>query len=326
MKLSIIVPVYNKSKYINRCIQSILSQTFTDFELILVNDGSTDDSGDRCNFYAILDSRVVVIHQNNHGVSAARNAGLNIARGTYIGFVDCDDEIDPDMYSTLINTAKHYDADISICGVRKVFPYKVELYYGTNAIKVYNKIEAIGGLFKKKFSRSVCDKIYKAEIAKKIKFEGYMNEDTFYNFLIFIETNKIVFNDVIKYNYLIRDNSVTMTKFSKKDLDTIFFSERMIKICEEKLPELIYNAKYYDLVNNISLLNLILMSKKELHLNEYNHVVRNLDNYSNYVNKNSIKSKHKYAYNIFKLNPTIYEFLMKTYCKITNADVSKKNN
>jgi len=322
--LSIIVPIYNKELYIDPCMQSILDQTFIDFELILVNDGSTDASATRCDYYAMLDKRVIVIHQDNQGVSAARNAGLNIAKGNYIGFVDCDDELDPDMYETLINTITEYQADISICGVRKIFPHKTDLYYGTNTIRVYNKTQALEGLLKKEFARSVYDKVFKADLAKKIKFEGSMNEDTFYNFLVLLEADKIVFNDVIKYNYIIRESSVSMSKFSKKYLDIIHFSKRMVEICQEKMPELVAEAKYFDLVNNISLLNLILMSKKELYLNEYKEVVANLKGYSKYVNKSPIRGKHKYAYKIFNFSPTAYEVFMKIYCRIIGADVAKK--
>lgn len=105
-ELSIIVPVYNVEEYLPKCIDSILVQTFTDFELILIDDGSPDRCGEICDEYAAKDSRIVVIHQKNQGVSAARNAGLDIAKGTYIGFVDSDDWIEPELYQTAIRTAE----------------------------------------------------------------------------------------------------------------------------------------------------------------------------------------------------------------------------
>ena len=115
-ELSIIVPVYKVEKYLPKCIDSIQTQTFSDFELILIDDGSPDRCGEICDEYAAKDSRIVVIHQNNAGVSAARNAGLDIAKGTYIGFVDSDDWIEPNMYQLLVAAAEGHRADVSICG------------------------------------------------------------------------------------------------------------------------------------------------------------------------------------------------------------------
>ena len=122
VSLSIIVPVYNKEKYLSSCIESILGQTHPDFELILVNDGSTDGSGLICEKYQQLDGRVQVIHQNNAGVSMARNVGLKRAAGQYIGFIDSDDTIDRDMYKTLLENLVKHGADISVCRMRVFYP------------------------------------------------------------------------------------------------------------------------------------------------------------------------------------------------------------
>ncbi len=118
-ELSIIVPVYKVEPYLPKCIDSILAQTFTDFELILIDDGSPDRCGEICDEYAAKDSRIVVIHQENKGVSAARNAGLDIAKGEYIGFVDSDDWIEKTMYKRLISIMQADDTDIAICGCKQ---------------------------------------------------------------------------------------------------------------------------------------------------------------------------------------------------------------
>lgn len=121
-ELSIIVPVYKVEKYLPKCIDSILAQTFRDFELILIDDGSPDRCGAICDEYAAKDSRIKVIHQQNAGVSAARNAGLDIATGTYLGFVDSDDWIEPEMYETMITTAKEKQVDVVVCGLEYIGP------------------------------------------------------------------------------------------------------------------------------------------------------------------------------------------------------------
>ncbi|WP_227166600.1 glycosyltransferase, partial [Enterococcus faecium] len=112
-EISIIVPVYKVEKYLRKCVDSILAQTFTDFEVILVDDGSPDNSGKICDEYAEKDNRVRVIHKENGGLSSARNAGIDVARGKYLGFVDSDDYIDEDMYEILYENLKIHDADIS---------------------------------------------------------------------------------------------------------------------------------------------------------------------------------------------------------------------
>jgi len=118
--ISIIVPIYNAEKHLHRCIDSILDQTFKGFELIIVNDGSNDSSGKISDAYALKDSRIKVIHKNNGGASSARNAGLEAAEGDYIGFVDADDWIEPDMYSAMHNKAQEYDLDLVLSDYRRV--------------------------------------------------------------------------------------------------------------------------------------------------------------------------------------------------------------
>jgi glycosyltransferase involved in cell wall biosynthesis len=322
--LSIIVPIYNKEAYIDLCIQSILKQTFKDFELLLINDGSTDACAARCQHYAELDERVTVVYQENQGVSAARNIGLQLAQGSYIGFVDCDDTLEPDMYEVLLATAKQYASDITICGVRKIFQDKIELQYGSLNIIEYNRADAVAGLLQKDFPRSVYDKVYKAEIAKSIAFEGHIYEDTFYNFLAMSKAEKVVFNDRVKYNYTVRDNSVSMEKFSKKYLDSTDFSKRIVDVCRREMPDLIIKAQYFDLITNLSLVNLLLVDQKDSYPLEYKSIVDYLQGYLLYVRENPVKRKHKYAIYMLGLNPFIYEIFMKIYCKITDADFSKK--
>ena len=121
MILSVIVPVYNAEKYLDECVQSILAQTFAEFELILVNDGSTDRSGAMCDQWALKDSRISVLHQSNAGQSAARQNGIRAARGEFVAFVDSDDKIEPRMYETLLTAQRQYNSDYVICGLKRFF-------------------------------------------------------------------------------------------------------------------------------------------------------------------------------------------------------------
>ena len=127
-QISVIVPVYKVEQYLKRCVDSILHQTFSDLEVILVDDGSPDNCPAMCDKYAGTDSRVKVIHQKNAGVSAARNAGLSVASGEYITFVDSDDFIDPQMYEKMLAVAEKYDCDVVMCDCMKEFPDHQEVY------------------------------------------------------------------------------------------------------------------------------------------------------------------------------------------------------
>lgn len=118
--ISVIVPVYNVELYLEQCLNSIINQTYKNLEIILVNDGSTDNSGVICDLYANIDNRIIVIHKDNGGVSSARNAGLNVAKGNFIGFVDPDDWIADDMYEKLYLNIQNFNANISVCKFRKV--------------------------------------------------------------------------------------------------------------------------------------------------------------------------------------------------------------
>lgn len=324
VSLSVIVPVYNKESYIDSSIYSILNQTYADFELILVNDGSTDNSGKICDHFAAQDPRVKVFHQQNQGVSVARNKGLELAQGMFIGFVDCDDTLEPEMYAVLIKNMVAHGADVSICGIKKFFPDKEEAFFGTGTIKVYSRAEGVAALLKKEFMRSVYDKVYEAGLAKSVQFEGRINEDIYYNFLVLIKASKSVFDDTLLYNYIIRENSVSMSRFSAKWMDTIALSRKIVNLCEQQLPELNPVAEEFDFVTNISLLNLLILSGKSANLEDYRKVAQNMRGYAALVKRGGVRKKHRYAFNIFKLSPALYEQSMKIYCRLTDADVSKK--
>lgn len=165
-KLSIIVPVYNVEPYIRRCVDSILSQTFKDFEAILVDDGSPDNCGLIIDEYALKDSRIVPIHQSNKGVSAARNEGLRVAKGAYIGFVDPDDWIEPDMYSILIDAIESFNCDIISCS----WFYNNGEYENENHTGLSSQVLSGSEYMKRMFdippsiSGSVCSKLFVKDI------------------------------------------------------------------------------------------------------------------------------------------------------------------
>jgi len=324
--LSIIVPVYNKEKYIDSCIQSILNQTFGDFELILIDDGSTDGSGEKCDYYKNIDQRVLVHHQKNMGVSAARNTGISLSRGTFIGFVDSDDLLEPDMYELLIKNAIQFEADISLCGTRKtIYEVKENSKSGNNHVTVYNKTEALSAFFNEKLGMGVYNKIYQADLAKNITFEGSMFEDVFYIFKVLLNTNKVVANEQRKYINLVRDNSVSVSKFSTKYLQVTNTTQRMVNIAREKTPEVLDAAQKLDFIMSISQLNLLLLSNRKNFSEEYKQTVLHLNSYASFVkNNNNIKTKHRIAYKLFRASPELYAFIMELYCILTGRTIIRR--
>lgn len=324
--LSIIVPVYNKENYLDDCITSILSQSFTDFELIIVNDGSTDGSALKCKQYAAQDSRVIVIDQPNGGVSAARNKGLSMATGVYTGFVDGDDSIDNDMYELLVNNARTYEADISACRIRTVFPYKSVSPNETAGPVIYNRHDSLLKFFKGHLDMNLNNKIYRTAIARTISFTGRMYEDILFMCKAFLQANSTVVENVVKYNYILRDNSVSMSKFNEKYFETVGVSAEMLALVAKKSVEIVSEAEVFDVTTNISLLNLLLLAGKNQYTDQYNAVVKRLKGYE-YLLRNTgpIRQKHRYAFRLFSLSPDLYAGLMYIYCRITRSEAVKRS-
>ncbi|MGY4539590.1 glycosyltransferase involved in cell wall biosynthesis [Mucilaginibacter sp. UYNi724] len=323
--LSIIVPVYNKERYIAACFDSILNQTYDDFELIVVNDGSTDGSYQKCLEYAVKDNRIKLIDQKNAGVSAARNKGLSLAKGTYIGFIDSDDTIEADMYEMLINNICAVDGDISVCRLRAVFPNKTVSPRENEGSMVYKHDEALQLFFKGQFDVSANNKIYNAKLLKNIRFEGRIYEDILFVCKAFLAAQTVVFENKVKYNYLVRENSVSMSKFDSHYMESIVVSSKMVSLMTDESKQAIEYAKAFDVMANISLLNLLLMAGEGKYLAEYCKVVGNLNAYKSFISTSGlIRKKHKYAFKIYSAFPKLYSGLMYAYCLMTGSELIKR--
>lgn len=213
--VSVIIPVYNTEKYLNQCINSVLAQTLSDIEVLLIDDGSTDGSGKICDDYARKDKRIHVIHTSNHGVSHARNKGLEQAKGEYISFIDSDDWIDPDMIATLYRLIQTHHADLSTCG------YIIEDENGSviynikeKVIYTLNKWDAIYSLFHDKYYKykgNLCDKLYNKSIIERqqLKFNEkiYYNEDRLFIFQYLNECQSMAYTTSPYYHYIMRPTS-----------------------------------------------------------------------------------------------------------------------
>lgn len=226
-EISIVVPVYNMERYLTQCVESILAQTFTNWELLLVDDGSTDNSGKMCDEWSKQDNRVKVIHKENTGQADSRNIALKNARGRYIGFVDSDDWIEPNMYETMYSVATQQDADIVICGYADEYVKRAEVYNNDNKTVIYTQDEAIERLIYDNEIRSyLWDKLFRREILGDEMPKGRIFEDYAIMPRWFANAKKIVSLHVPLYHYRQRRGS-TIYSDPAKNRYMFFLAEQM---------------------------------------------------------------------------------------------------
>ncbi len=249
--ISVIVPVYNVEKYIAACVDSILAQTYTNLEILLVDDGSTDSSGALCDEYARRDVRVRVIHQENGGLSDARNTGMQSAQGTYFAFVDSDDFIAGDYIAYLYGMIEKHHAQIAVCGYQKVYPGDENSCYGTqtdkhnsvNSEKVYRTEEGLRQLlYQRGMITSAWGRLFDASLfiqADAIQFPvGKLHEDVAVMYKLFGAADTIVCGDEAKYYYLQRADSIVNQQFDRRRMEYIAFTGECIQFMEDFYPNL----------------------------------------------------------------------------------------
>ena len=245
--ISIIIPVYKVEKYLEKCIQSVINQTYENLQIILVDDGSPDNCGKICDEYAQKDHRIEVIHKSNGGLSDARNKGLEIAKGEYIGFVDSDDYIEADMYEVLYNLLKQYNADVSICNFYTVSQGKIAIKNAENGIKEYNRIEILKEvLLDNNIQSYAWNKLYKKELFDEIKYPvGKKYEDIGTTFYLLEKCNKVVVTGKSEYYYINRQDSIVNNVTESTITDYIELIMQRYDYIEENIKELSsYNKDY----------------------------------------------------------------------------------
>lgn len=230
-KISIIVPIYNVEEFLNRCIESLVNQTYKNLEIILVDDESPDNSPAICDKWAAADSRIVVIHKKNEGVAVARNTGLSQATGDYIGFVDGDDYCFKTMYEHLMHNAAEYDADISMCSYYESADEVDDVENSSCKAEPVSYDTAMKNVCMGEYMYGVLwNKIYKAELVKGIVMPALKcSQDLPYNYFAFKKAQKIVLSDEMLYFYRVRQTSTTKSKFGYGALDAVKAREIILK-------------------------------------------------------------------------------------------------
>lgn len=290
--ISIIVPVYNVEKYINRCIETIIKQDYKNIEILLIDDGSTDESGNICDEFEKKYSNIKVIHQKNQGLSKARNVGIKMSSGKYIGFVDSDDYIERDMYDVLHKNMLKYDADISVCDYIKIAENMKSCKKSNINSKtiIYDemapKMKEL--LTEENLNNYVWNKLYKRDLFDKNMFkEGAKFEDIDIMYKLFYEANRIVYTDYAAYNYVQRDNSIMKTIDNNAIADLIRAT----------------NERYLFIERNVKSIQKYNINRRIYTIYRYHSLLARKDDKKNYNSKKIVKE---------------YEFLKSNYIQIHN--------
>lgn len=245
-KISVIIPFYNVEKFAKRCIESVLTQTFTDFELILVDDGSPDDCGKICDEFAKKDERVRVFHTENHGLSAARNLGLENATGEYINFIDGDDAVAPDYLEYLYKLINKNRADVAVCGPLSFFYVPSTGEFRRNAVPeklgdfTVSSEKALKLMLTDQYELTVAmAKLYRRELFDDIRYPiGQLFEDANTTYKIYLKSKKITIGKERKYLYTVRQDSISHANFVPGDLDLLKASDTIGAEIVAKYPKL----------------------------------------------------------------------------------------
>lgn len=257
--ISIVIPAYNVALYLARTLDSVLAQTYSHIEIIAVNDGSTDGTAALLDAYAARDPRVKVIHKENGGVTSARLRGVAEAAGEWIGFVDGDDYIEPDMYERLMGNALKHGADISHCGYKMVFPNRADLYYGTGKLVLQDNITGLSDLLSGQFIEpGLWNKLFRKDLfrdlASHMDASIRINEDLLMNYWLFKEANCSVFEDFCPYHYIVRKGSAANSSLNDHLLrDPLRVTHILLEDCREEVYPTVYRKLIYTLVGSATM-------------------------------------------------------------------------
>lgn len=243
--VSVIVPVYKVEEYIHQCVDSILNQSYKDFEIILVDDGSPDNCPNICEQYKKSYSNITVLHKSNGGLSDARNAGTKIAKGEYITYIDSDDFIDANYLLTLVSLIKKYDADIAVTGMRTFWKEEwIDKYKGTVKEYCFSGKEALKNMLRQNaLDTSACAMLLPNKIARNYPFPyGKFHEDDFTTYKYYASANKVAVSTKFQYFYRQRKGSI-MHILGQSALDELDAADNLVEMCKKEYPDLVIDAK-----------------------------------------------------------------------------------
>lgn len=324
--ISVIVPLYNVEQYVGYCIESILAQTYKDFELILVDDGSIDNSFTRCQDYSIQDSRIRIIQQENAGVSAARNTGIENAKGEYIAFIDADDLVPQDYLDYLLSGMRS-DVLLTMCSHARVLNYDYEFPAIQESFKILSAQESANRLLNGYFPVCVWGGLFKRSLIGDLRFKVGVrnNEDKLflYQYLLKNENGLISFSNEKRYGYMVREGSAARQGWNG-NLDVVKVADQMLEETEKTHPEWRAQAEYACLSARLKTMNSILRAGKTTFGDQvYEQLKEEVLAYG-FPKKGSKRLKIEYL--AVKLGKPVYRALVSTYYRVYNDEKSSRLN
>lgn len=238
--ISVIIPVYNTKDFLPDCLNAVLKQTYTNLEIIVIDDGSNDGCAKICDTYAKKDTRIKLIHQKNAGLSAARNAGLKLATGEFVTFIDGDDTVTVDYVERLFSLVQKYQTKISICSFAEIYPDKTSNFGKNYSEKCFSTAECLRYMLNEQgFTTTAWGKLYARTLWENLKFpDGKLHEDIGVIYRTILQCDKIAYTPEPNYYYYQRENSITNQKFSAEKLALISLTDKMCDEVEQNFPEL----------------------------------------------------------------------------------------
>ena len=316
--ISVIVPVYNVEEYLKKCVDSIINQTYINLEIILVDDGSTDDSGKICDEYSKKDNRINVIHKENGGLSDARNAGIDIAKGKFLTFIDSDDFVENNYVELLYNTLVQYNADLSIASHKVIYDKTIMDKSTNEEFCSDSKLILEKILYDDGVDLSAWGKLYKAKLFKKVRFPvGRLYEDAATTYKLIDLSNKIAVCSKLVYNYVIREKSITNNTFSEKKMDLITSTKEMVDYIREKYPELekaCNRRLMYSYLSTLSQLAKTNDENKEIEQKLLDYIK---ENKKEVLKDNRITKRDRLGIYATIFGMKSYKFFWKCYSKVT---------
>lgn len=321
--ISVIVPVYNVEGLLSKCVESILNQTFKNFEILLIDDGSKDKSGDICEEFAKKDSRVKVYHKKNGGLSSARNYGMRYAEGEYYTFIDSDDFIDETMLKILYENIIENNVDLSITGVRDIYEGKTSVDVKRERMLLSSEETLKLMLMGKKINVYAVSKLYKKTIFDDLEYpEGKAYEDSYIIVDILKKCSRIFIDTIPQYNYYHRANSITTLQYSARDMDYIEAWTNNFDKIKDAFPSLEELGMRRVCFSYFFVLDKILLANKEKETEDTKEIVAFLRKNGDFIANNPYFSRNrKIALKLLKINLKLY----KPFPHIMNKFVQKSN-
>lgn len=316
--ISVIVPIYNVEKYLDKCVGSIIDQTYKNLEIILVDDGSPDNSPKMCDEWSKKDKRIKVIHKENGGLSDARNAAIDVAKGEYITFIDSDDYVSYDFIAYLYKNIKS--------NMISVAPYiittdskQINTDMGYKNEELNNKQALDRMITDRGFTVSACSKLYDISLFEGVRYpKGRLFEDTATTYKLFLKCNEISYCSKGGYYYYKREDSIINSAYNKKQLDFIIFTDKMIEDVLKKYPDLSDSIESKKIDARFSILRRMLLTKalSKEDKEEKDKIIKYIKERKKTILKSNYNKKIKIATILLLFGEPIFKFFWKLYSKL----------